>query len=359
MLFLLKCCFKKIRLCGVSVYLVVGSIAYAQQPAISTDSVMTTPVEHVRGVEQTFLTYPEWFLVFSPAEYAAFVRQHSPTDFPFMGHVGQFWSGYRSVVQKSRSMGHDLNTGYHVMIMVIGISTTVEYTLRAIYEGTLGALSNATSGGVRTAEEEFAAHVAQDYVNFIRVLPWYEYDFWKQLKLLWVEVPIERDHVVRCWERRFALTTEYGTKAIYALLIKAATQMTYEPALLVTAIEIKPLPAMTMEWSNITVLDHAPNGAAMVTVPRYDAFMSYAKTLAIRGADFQQIAGNQSVILVSLLGQTGWQPQTGVDEILFVQPILTQHGRQRVVVTMQVRGLAKALREWTNSGVEVEHIFDY
>ena len=29
-----------------------------------------------RGVEQTFLTFPEWFLVHSPAEYARYVKQH-------------------------------------------------------------------------------------------------------------------------------------------------------------------------------------------------------------------------------------------------------------------------------------------
>ena len=36
--------------------------------------VAATPVEDRRPPDQTFLTYPEWFLVFSPAEYAAHTR---------------------------------------------------------------------------------------------------------------------------------------------------------------------------------------------------------------------------------------------------------------------------------------------
>ena len=35
---------------------------------------VVTPEEHRRGPEQTFLTLPEWFLVHSPAEYAAFIH---------------------------------------------------------------------------------------------------------------------------------------------------------------------------------------------------------------------------------------------------------------------------------------------
>jgi hypothetical protein len=52
------------------------------------------PVDQRRGVEQTFLTFPEWYLVHSPAEYATFVAQHPPHDFPFMGRAGQLWSSY-------------------------------------------------------------------------------------------------------------------------------------------------------------------------------------------------------------------------------------------------------------------------
>lgn len=341
-------------------WLIASAVAAqtAVTPSTAAATELATPAEHVRGVEQTFLTYPEWFLVFSPAEYAAFVQHAPPNRFPFIGHVGQFWSGYKAVFDKSQAMGHDLNPGYHLMVMVIGVSTTVEYMLRSVYEGTLGALSQATTSAP-TPEDRLAAKVAQDYVDFIRVLPWYEYDFGRQLAALWTEVPMTGPDMLRKWERRYALTTEYGIKAAYAKLIKLGTQSIYEPALLVTAVRLRPLPPPDPKWPEIKTLATATDGSVLVTIPRYDAFMHYAQALANRGTDFQEIAGNRSVILVSLIGASGWHPTRGVDEILLEQPILTQPGRQRIVATANVPTLALALREWAAAGVQVEHLFDY
>ena len=50
-----------------------------------------TPLEYRRNAEQTFLTYPEWFLVHSPNEMAAFYRHNLPGTFPYFAHVSQFW----------------------------------------------------------------------------------------------------------------------------------------------------------------------------------------------------------------------------------------------------------------------------
>ena len=84
----------------------------------SSPSNSITPIEHRRGEEQTFLTYPEWFLVHSPAEYAGYVADHTPTEFPFCGHISQFWRSYAAVTEATRP--YPLNVGYHVMICVIG-----------------------------------------------------------------------------------------------------------------------------------------------------------------------------------------------------------------------------------------------
>ena len=77
----------------------LAALAVARAPSIAPAGILDsppaksasglTPVEHVRGADQTYLTFPEWFLVHSPAEYAAHVKQHAPSDFPFWGHIGQ------------------------------------------------------------------------------------------------------------------------------------------------------------------------------------------------------------------------------------------------------------------------------
>ena len=63
------------------------------------------------------------------------------------------------------------------MVMVIGVSTSVEYVIRAAYETLVGRLSELASPRGLTEEDRYGARVAQDYVDFIRDSPWYEYDF--------------------------------------------------------------------------------------------------------------------------------------------------------------------------------------
>ena len=72
-----------------------------------------TPKEHHRGPEQTYLTFPEWFLVFSPAEYAEYVKTEYPSDFPFWGHVRQFWQSYGAVARETTNDKYQFNGGYH------------------------------------------------------------------------------------------------------------------------------------------------------------------------------------------------------------------------------------------------------
>ena len=82
-----------------------------------------TPVEHRRAPEQTFLTFPEWYLVHSPAEYATYLQDaEHPSRFPLFAHIGQLWQAYSAVTNETRAF--PFNAGYHLMISVIGASTS-------------------------------------------------------------------------------------------------------------------------------------------------------------------------------------------------------------------------------------------
>jgi hypothetical protein len=84
-----------------------------------------TPPEHRRGEDQTFLTFPEWYLVHSPAELAQFLSlTRAPSEFPWGGHIAQFWQGYREMTRETKA--YPFNGGYHLMVSVIGTSTTVD-----------------------------------------------------------------------------------------------------------------------------------------------------------------------------------------------------------------------------------------
>lgn len=332
-----------------------GALSFTSAAAAQESPI---PLDQRRGVEQTFLTYPEWFLVHSPAEYARLAAHEPPHRFPFARHIGQTWSSYYSVIQEQMHQHYPGNPGYHLMICVIATSTTVEYGLRWVYENTFGRISWAFTGGELTQEDLYGAKVAQDYVDFIRREPWYLFDFTGALKGLWTDNPEVGHGMLRKWERRYALSTEYAVKAFYGKLIEKGTRATYEPALLVTQVVVDHAPATPPK--DVRVLSTLPDGRAVLEVPRYYAFRIAATELAQQGVHLVDIAGNDgdAPILVTL-----WAPQDGNADyggrVLFTQPLITQPGQQRVAVILTVGGLSQFLLDAPAHGWTVEHVHDY
>jgi len=295
---------------------------------------VTTPAKDIRPADQTFLTYPEWFLVFSPAEYADFVKSQAPNDFPFIGHIRQFWQGYDAVWNQIRGR-YPFNGGYHVMILVIGTSTTGEYAVRSAYETIVGRLAELTATHGMTEEEKYGARVAQEYVDFIRVDPWYKFDFTSRLENLWTSTSFFGPDMIRKWERKWALTSEYSSKAIYGWLIKKATKAAYEDPLPTTAV----------------VTDRG-----LEMLPRYEAFMPAAIKLAQSGAQFREIAGNRDVILVSVLVPAG---TAATDRLVLRQPIITRPGTERLLLSVPIASLSASLRLYSQAPYSIEHVFDF
>ena len=316
-----------------------------------------TPEADRRAPDQTLLTYPEWFLVFSPYEYGEFIAKNPPSAFPFFGHIGQFWQGYKRVYDETRNRNMPANPGYHLMIWVIGTSTTVEYAIKSVYENTIGRLAEATASGI-TEEERYATAVAQDYVRFIRIRPWYEYDFKAKLKGLWSQTSLTGPDMIRKWERKYALTTEYFIKMLYGKLIGLGTAGVYDPALPSTVVVLHKAPKPDAALPDMKLLDTYDDGSVLVSLPRYEPFMQYAKALAVQGIGFDEIAGNRGVILVSVLVPDGWV-RSGVVEEIFAQPILTRTGISRRLLLVPVADLSNALRQWSAPGIEIEHVFDF
>lgn len=327
--------------------LLVSADAAADKPGTEG---LRVPAPDRRAPAQTYLTYPEWFLVFSPAEYAALVRTGGPSSFPWFAHIGQFWSAYGRMVVATR--GYPFNGQYHSMIVVIGTSTTVEYGLEGAYETLVGRLTELTARPNATPEDRLASREAQDYVDFIRVHPWYEFDFAARLKALWMQTPLRGSHPLRKWERRYLLTSEWGAKAIYGWLIGKATRTTYETPRETTLAIVRDLPHdMTVPGMRRLGQEGAD---ALVELPRYQAFTTAATTLARNGARFEEIAGNRGTILVSQVVRVS-EPNPSAAHMLMRQPVLTRPGFERRVLEVPVSQLSKLLRE---SG-PVEHAFDY
>ncbi|SFD16219.1 hypothetical protein SAMN05518672_101818 [Chitinophaga sp. CF118] len=295
-----------------------------------------TPAKDIRPADQTFLTFPEWFLVFSPEEQANYFKQHTATSFPYMKHTAQIWKSYRIVNQQIKG-NFPTNWGYHFMIWVIGVSTTVEYTLKSCYETIVGRLTD-TKLAI-TEEDQFNARFTQDYVDFIKDRPWYEFDFKSRLKDLWKNTSFSGPHFFRKWERKYILTSELSIKYVYGKLIGIGTKQVYGQALPTTAV----------------VLDDD----SLHYLPRYNKFAPAVLALAQKGHSFKEIAGNNSAILITV-----WVPAgngTGFDNAitLFVQPISSAPSMKRVAIATPVSSLSEVLLQLEKEHIQVEHVFDF
>lgn len=328
-------------------------------PVAPQASERLTPAGYHRPEEQTFLTFPEWYLVYSPEEYARYTATRGPSEFPFVGHLRQFVEGYRYAYQATRER-YPFNADYHLMCTIIGVSTAVEYTTRSAYEATVGRLTEASCGHRLTAEERYAAQVARRYAGFLDDHAWYEFDFRGALRGLYTETPAWGPDMLRKWERRYALTTEYLFKGIYGGLMTAAARASYAPEPSVTAVVLTHShPARLREVPGLEVLNSLPHERILALAPRYAAFMGVATQLAQQGADFEEIAGNRDQIALSVRAPRYTYTRRDDPRVRLVQPTLTEPDTERAVLVIPVAQLASTLRSLAHSPIRLEHIYDY
>ena len=310
-------------------------------PVVDAQGGLHVPASERRTPDQTWLTFPEWFLVFSPNDYAENLAANRPaSEFPFFGHVREFWSAYHRVFAAIDGR-YPFNSEYHTMIVVIGVSTTVEYGLKGSYEALIGRLSELTSAPNATPEDRLATQVAQDYVTFVRVRPWYEFDFNTPLEKLWRDTPAFGPGMLRKWERRYMLTTEWSIKSVYAAALMQATRSAYG------------IPKTT----TYVVVDRAGK-QELLALPRYQAFTGAAIALARQGVAFREIAGNDGVVLVSLVLPQSREDEPGI-AVMLRQDVVSRPGYERRVLQVPVPQLSALLARHDAAGDRIEHVFDY
>jgi FAD/FMN-containing dehydrogenase len=311
-----------------------------------------------RDEAQTYLTLPEWLLVYYPAEYASSLEHRPPSAFPYFGAVAQFWSYYWQAYTLTRGT-YPFNGRYHLMVFVIGSSYTAENVLKGAYENTVGRLTEWLASDGVTQEDVFAAEVARDYVEFIRVDPWYEFSFVRALKRLWAETDFFGPHIVRKWERKLILSAEYLVKAQYAMLIKVATKTAYGDADAEMLARVENVTPESLRGEpKVKVLETFEDGSTLLSLPRYEAFRDVVTRLVASGARFKEIAGNDEILMTSVIPVTG-RPELTAGRILFDRPLLTDPRQARIGVCVPVRSLHQLLIQLADAKLEIEHIYDY
>jgi hypothetical protein len=314
--------------------------------------------DYSRPEEDAYISFPEWYIVWSYQEKADYQQNNLPSGFPYVRAVRQYWTSYCCISRLAKGK-YGSNTGEQIAQVVIGTSFSAEYILKGLYEDTIGRLSEWIGGSQFTDEDRYAYKVAREYADFVHVRPFYEFHFAHHVKGLWTENSLWGAHLIRKWERRVFLTADYTIEAFYSWVIEKGTHLSYGYE-----------PSNTYAWvENVgdTVLPQLPQvklvkqvgpQAFVVDLPRYQAFTTVSSQLAQRGVRFVEIAGN-SQITVSILAPQTWRSETLNAQPLFSMPVLSSPNLNRVFLRCDVASLDQVLNTLHANGVNVEHVYDY
>ena len=333
----------------------------AGQPA-SDDAAIRGAVREIpdyyRPESKTYLTLPEWYIVYSTDEYADFIAEHSSSDFPYFRAVGQYWQSYVEVCQEIRGR-YPFNGDSQFTLAFIGISFTAENMLKGAYEGTIGRLTDWISSDTPTDEEIYAARVAQEYGEFMHEIPWYFYPFRETLEGLWSGTSLWGPDPIRKWERKLALTIEYGGKLLYSSLTNLGAQATYGGADVEKIYAVTEGITQNMTSSDLEVVETLDDQRQLIRVTRFEYFSDTVPGLLERGVRFDEIAGNRE-ILFTLLGPRDAEYDFAYGEYLFELPVLTQPEQTRLAVKVRVEEMAQFFEELEGrEDIEFEHMYDY
>ena len=311
-----------------------------------------------KGEEQTFLTLPEWYLVFNPNEYADFLeRGNNPSDFPFFSSIDEYWSLYDKVNVLTDDL-YPANFEYQVMLWVIGVSTTAEFVAKGAYESTIGRFTRWTASA-DTPEDLLIQEAHRAYGNLIFVEPWYKFPFWDYVGRVWGDTPFFGANFIRKLERKLIFTAEFGFKAAYAKIIGFGAQTAYEASDgLVTMHIIADADSLVHIDPRIRVLRDFGEGDLVVTLPRWGGFTEIMPKLAAAGAEFVEISGNDEILITTVEDQ---EVKIGPDNarFLFNSMIISPANKKRSVYVVRIEDLSRALNSLERNNIELEHVFDF
>jgi hypothetical protein len=323
----------------------------------TTNTIVPTPFPIPEREESlTFLTLPEWSIVYSTEEYARVLARAAPSEFPYFRSSLQYWS-YVNAVCEVTTRHYPFNTGYQVMLGVIGASFTAELVLKGVYENTVGRLFEWIQSH-DTAEDQFAARTAKEYGAFMHTVPWYEFPFGARLGTLWKETPLWGRHPLRKWERRVALTAEYGGKAIYGWIIRKATQSAYAPEDLELQAWVASAPEAIFQDKRVQLVKPVAPGSFVVRLPRYEPFTDVVRGLARHNVEFVNIAGNDEILL-TVLAKNELAARLPAGELIASIPILSEPPSRRLAVRVPVKNLVQLFPWFAERGATIEHVYDY
>src|ERR1700709_937024 len=108
--------------------------------ALSAPGAMLPAIDEAgyrRKENNTFFTFPEWYIVYSFEDFGRFLDRSSESHFDYLGHIFGFWRSFCTINRTVPPTGESL-ADVKTMIYVIGVSYSTEYAIKGLYENTIG-----------------------------------------------------------------------------------------------------------------------------------------------------------------------------------------------------------------------------
>lgn len=341
-------------------------LALAAVPIVTIETTCREPIEGLqtdgykplitdpkwqRDESRTWLTYPEWHIVYSAESFGRYLAQgNPPSGYHYLRDVRDFWSGYCAMNQAAAGRA---DVDARVMLYTIGLSYSAELLVKGLYENTLGRIGE-WIGGTKSADDRYAAQVQQQYGAFMHETPWYAFPFGRAFSGLWAT----KGSGFRHWERRFALSDEYGVKTGYAKLIGWASGASFGPdertlrfvargsAKAISHIDPRLIPVGTIGKDRV-----------VVEAPRYAQFTELLDRMSASGTELIEISGNDDVYVTLLMPPGDEVPGPGVH--LLTIPVDNPSGWRRIGLSTKVPDLPQVMNLTRQYGGRLEHAYDY
>jgi len=311
---------------------------------------------YYREEEQTVLTVPEWYLVFNPKEYADYLETgKNPSDFPYYASIDEYWKLYdRSL--KLVENAYPENEEYNTMLQVIGVSITMEYAFKIIYENTIGRVFSWFGNGTFSDEEKKIVEAQRAYSDFIYHTAWYEFEFMPWIKKVWATSNTAESNWLRKVERKLFFTLEFVFKAFYAQLITWGAQASYEAPVTDIYMLVSSKQAIAPS-KNIKVLT-TQDSMQIIGIQRWGAFTTTMLDLCEKEIEIKEIGGNTEIV-VSVLIDKNKELIFPNASFLYESKVVTDNTIKRLVYILPVNELCYFIKDLKNKNIELEHIYDY
>jgi hypothetical protein len=328
-------------------------------PVVRSDFAITDD-GYARPQGDSFLTFPEWYIVHAYNDLAGVTARASESDFNYLTSIRGFWTSLCGATLKA-SMSGPASADQKATNYIIGFSFTAEMGMIGAYERTIGALTEWTTGGRKTAEDEFNAALLKEYGAFLYQTPWFRFPFGAKLRQFWHETPFVLS--IRAIERRGSLSLQYAARGAYAALMRFVAG--YDPADLTIRSVVGGLaPPELAAMADVKVVREVTdaNGArgVLVETARYAAFDAFVRELGRHaGASLREVAGNHR-ILVTIVAPAGDAKFATTGAVaIFRLPVQSSPGSQRIGIDTPIGSLVQDVRDFEAAGYGFEHAYDY